>query len=79
MDHRHDREARLRATMDPGDYAAKVILDAIADSLPTRSIERDIVVCALLYLEGDRQLGYSVERWWWGNDSIVGLSPRGIQ
>ena len=59
-----ERENRLKATMDPGDYAAKLILDRISDELPTISVARDIVVCALLYLEGDRQPGNTVARWW---------------
>ena len=40
------------------------LLGRVADSLPLRSIQRDIVTCALLYLEGDLQPGYTVEKWW---------------
>ena len=40
------------------------LLNKIANSLPIRSIGRDIVVCALLYLEGDKRPGHTVESWW---------------
>lgn len=44
------------------------LLNKTADSLPIRSIEHDILVCALLYLEGDTQPGHTVERWWKSQD-----------
>jgi hypothetical protein len=40
------------------------LLNSKLNELPIRSIERDIVVCAMLYLEGDLQPGGSVKRWW---------------
>ena len=40
------------------------LLTGLADTLPIRSIERDIVVSASLYLQGDIQPGGIVERWW---------------
>lgn len=48
----------------PSKDPAVKLLAKIADSLPLRSVQRDIVVCALLYLEGDTQPGHTVERWW---------------
>lgn len=56
-----------RKTHDEGDTRAIVLLDRLCDTLPMRSLEHDIVVCALLYLENDRpcdrEPGHSVERW----------------
>ena len=57
------REAR-GVVLDAGDVAAIDLLSAIADQMPVRSCERDMVVCALLYLEGDRAPGGSVMAWW---------------
>ena len=44
--------------------AAISLLDRKADSLPLRSIQRYIVVCAMLYLDGDTKPGGTVARWW---------------
>lgn len=49
--------------LDAGDSAAVSLLNRLADSLDARSAERDIVVSSLLWLEGDRRPGHSVERW----------------
>jgi hypothetical protein len=51
--------------LTPLDEAVR-ILDEICATLPLRSIERDIVVCAQLYLMGDLSPGNSVARWWNG-------------
>jgi hypothetical protein len=53
--------SRLR---DVGDIAAIEVLENLMDQLSVFAIERDILVCAALYLEGDKQPGGTVERWW---------------
>lgn len=46
------------------DIAALRLLEEKIQDLPIRSLERDILICAQLYLEGDTQPGHTVERWW---------------
>lgn len=50
------------------------LLDKLITSLEQeggfRTLERDILVCALCYLEGEELPGYSVERWWKQQDQI---------
>lgn len=40
------------------------LLARIEEQMELRSVERDILTCAMLYLEGDLQPGRSVARWW---------------
>ena len=60
-----------RFAITRGDTAAVELLWRIAESLPVRGAARDIVVCALLWLDGDREFGGSVERWWNSQDEVV--------
>jgi len=52
------------------------LLERTIKQLPLRSTERDIVVCALLYLEGDLQPGGTVERWWKHQDELEARTCR---
>ena len=63
-------QARQGRALDPVE-----ILDQICGELPLRSIERDIVVCAELYLMGDKSPGQTVERWWSGDTTGEWLHP----
>ncbi len=44
------------------------LLNQIADALPLRSIQRDILTAAILYLDGDLRPGGTVAHWWSGVD-----------
>lgn len=52
------------------------LLHSIEKTLPLRSLERDILVCAILYLEGDLQPGHSVAAWWTRQDDIAALDQK---
>ena len=56
----HARKRRYSQHQDP---AIRLLWD-ILETLPIRSLEHDIVSCAMLYLEGDLRPGGSVQRWW---------------
>ena len=49
---------------DRGDMLAITLLQDAIDTLPLRSLERDIVVGACLWLEGDHRPGGGVKLWW---------------
>ncbi len=43
-----------------------LLLMHVSDSCPVRSIERDILISALLYIAGETEPGNTVARWWGG-------------
>jgi hypothetical protein len=59
-------EARYANHPDP----AVRLLHEKSKALPLRSLERDILTCAILYLEGDLNPGGSVALWW-GHEELA--------
>lgn len=57
------KRAALYARISTPVKQAIRILERAKEQLPTRTIERDIVVCAILYLEGDLAPGGTVASW----------------
>ena len=65
------RMLRLRETMDRADWVAVVALKILIDTLPLRSMGRDIIMSATLYLEGERNVsGNTVARFYDGDLNI---------
>ena len=62
---------RYRHHKDP----AIRLLAAIDETLPLRSVERGITTCAILYLEGEKMPGYSVQTWWKQQDAVERTQP----
>lgn len=69
----HEKRRRWIAALPQETRIAIDILTLTEAKLKPRSIERDIVVCAILYLEGDLQPGHTVERWWAEQDRLDGF------
>lgn len=73
----HERR-RLRIEALPLDIKIAIrILGAKQEELKRKSVERDILVCAQLYLEGELEPGHTVEQWWLEQDRLDMMMQKG--